>query len=200
MKDRVPTPGQEGRVKITPESGGVAYYAKLEMADNPTQVGDEPIKANLLPDDVATALGLTGNPQVKDALEKIKTLVDGNTTLANSKAQIVIGSYTGTGTYGVDNPNSLAIPEGAKIFMFLTPWSHPAAYLPQWAFSPNSINAQVLYGTPINLASIPSDYVSIIDSGTKIKKSGNSLYWYDTSNAGGQCNSTEVDYHYAFIG
>lgn len=62
MKDRVPTPGQEGRVKITPESGGATYYAKIEMADNPTQLGDEPIKANLLPDDVASALGLTGNP------------------------------------------------------------------------------------------------------------------------------------------
>lgn len=71
MKDRVPTPGQEGRVKITPESGGAAYYAKLEMADNPTQVGDEPIKANLLPDDVASALGLTGNAQVKDALLRV---------------------------------------------------------------------------------------------------------------------------------
>ena len=150
--------------------------------------------------DVAAALGLTGNPQVKDALNKLKALVDGNTTLANSKAQIVIGSYTGTGTYGVDNPNSLAIPEGAKIFMFLTPWSHPAAYLPQWRFSPNSINVQVLCGTPINLASIPSDYVSIIDGGTQIKKSGNSLYWYNTSNADKQCNLTEVDYHYAFIG
>lgn len=196
MKDRVPTPGQEGRVKITPESGGAAYYAKLEMADNPTQAGDEPIKANLLPDDVAAALGLTGNPQVKDALSKLKTLAD----IGISRAQIVTGSYTGTGTYGVDNPNSLAIPEGAKIFMFLTPWSHPAAYPPQWRFSPNSINVQVLYGTPINLASIPSDYVSIIDGGTKIKKSGNSLYWYSTSNAGEQCNSTEVDYHYAFIG
>lgn len=196
MKDRVPTPGQEGRVKITPESGGVAYYAKLEMADNPTQAGDEPIKANLLPDDVATALGLTGNPQVKDALSKLKTLAD----IGISRAQIVTGSYTGTGTYGVDNPNSLAIPEGAKIFMFLTPWSHPAAYPSQWRFQPNSINAQVLCGTPINLASIPSDYVYIMDGATKIKKSGNSLYWYNTSDAANQCNSTEVDYHYAFIG
>lgn len=71
MKDRVPTPGQEGRVKITPESGGAAYYAKLEMADNPIQAGDEPIKANLLPDDVATKLGLQGNAQVKDALLRV---------------------------------------------------------------------------------------------------------------------------------
>ena len=92
MKDRVPTPGQEGRVKITPESGGAAYYAKLEMADNPTQAGDEPIKANLLPDDVASALGLTGNPQVKDALMRtVELFVTAEMINRSSIAAVLVG-------------------------------------------------------------------------------------------------------------
>jgi hypothetical protein len=97
MKDRVPTPGQEGRVRITPEGGGAAYYAKLEMADNPTQAGDEPIKTNLLPDAVATLLKLTQpNPQVKDAL----ALIGDNLIMETV-------SYIGTGTVGADNPVSV---------------------------------------------------------------------------------------------
>lgn len=50
--------------------------------------------------DVATALGLTGNPQVKDALAALQSHAD-------STAQTSAGSYIGTGTYGTSNPSSL---------------------------------------------------------------------------------------------
>lgn len=43
--DRVPT--RPGRVKITPESGGSSYYATVERADAPTQVGTPLSAANL---------------------------------------------------------------------------------------------------------------------------------------------------------
>ena len=105
MKDRVPTPGQEGRVKITPESGGAAYYAKIEMADNPTQLGDEPVKANLLPDAVATALGLTGNPQVKDALMRVAPW-------RLLQAYTVAGSYTFTVPEGITELGAFVIGGG----------------------------------------------------------------------------------------
>ncbi len=51
-------------------------------------VGDGLNKANLLPDSVATALGLTGNPQVKDAL----------LGLSLKDVQIQFGTYVGTGS------------------------------------------------------------------------------------------------------
>ena len=101
MVDRAPT--KPNRYAVYDENHNFIRYEYHERADEPTQVGDALNKANLLPDAVATALGLTGNPQVKDALEKIKTLVDGNTTLANSKSKVATGSYTGTGTYGESN-------------------------------------------------------------------------------------------------
>lgn len=90
MKDRVPTPGQEGRVKITPESGGAAYYAKLEMADNPTQAGDELNKATLLKDATAALYGLGADAVPDEVLALIKPLLDG-------KAKIATGSYVGNG-------------------------------------------------------------------------------------------------------
>lgn len=58
MKDRIST--HPGRVKITPESG-TPYYATLERADDPTEVGTALNKANLLTDATAALIAaLTG--------------------------------------------------------------------------------------------------------------------------------------------
>ena len=58
MQDRVPTAGQEGRVLITPENGGAAYYAKIQMADNPTQDGTPLNKSTLLQDITCDTIGI----------------------------------------------------------------------------------------------------------------------------------------------
>lgn len=58
MQDRVPTPGQEGRVLITPESGD-PFYAKIEMADNPTQDGTPLNMTTLLKNATAALYGMT---------------------------------------------------------------------------------------------------------------------------------------------
>lgn len=57
MYDRIPTPGQEGRMLISPE-GGTPYYATVAMADNPTQEGTFINKATLLKDATAALFGL----------------------------------------------------------------------------------------------------------------------------------------------
>lgn len=64
MQDRIPTSGQEGRVLITPEIGGAPYYAKIEMADNPTQEGTPLTKSTLLQDITCDTIGIprTSNP------------------------------------------------------------------------------------------------------------------------------------------
>lgn len=83
MKDRIPA--YPGRVTLTPIAGQ-RYTYDMARADEPIEPGDALNKANLLPDDVAQALGLTQeNPQVKDALA----------TLASYKC--VVGTYTGDG-------------------------------------------------------------------------------------------------------
>lgn len=70
--------------------------------------GDALNKANLLPDSVATALGLSGNPQVKDALGAI-----------GNRIQIDIGYYTGTGTYGASNPVRRTFSFQPKLFLIV---------------------------------------------------------------------------------
>lgn len=67
MKDRVPA--NPGRVLITPEGGGAAFYATMTRADNPTQEGDPLNKNTLLKDSTAALFGLGNDAVPDDALE-----------------------------------------------------------------------------------------------------------------------------------
>ncbi len=59
MQNRQPTPGKEGRVKITPEDGRPAFYATITMADDPLEVGTPWAKQSVWPDNVAEKFGLS---------------------------------------------------------------------------------------------------------------------------------------------
>ena len=123
MKDRVPL--YPGRVKLTPVSGQENTY-DMVRADEPTQEGDQLGKATFLKDTTATLLGGDSDMLPDGALVALKNLSDknakaisknsealivlknlinknaeaisANTTLANTKAKFITGSYTGTGT------------------------------------------------------------------------------------------------------
>ena len=98
MQDRVPV--NPGRVLITPENGGAAYYATMTRADNPTQEGTPLNKNTLLKDTTAALFGLDASAVPDDVFNAVKGLLDGGVKIAT-------GSYVGTGTYGSSNPNSL---------------------------------------------------------------------------------------------
>lgn len=57
MRDRIPAPGRENRIRITQDDGTV-IAGKLEYDDQATQEGSPYTKGNVLPDEVCTALGL----------------------------------------------------------------------------------------------------------------------------------------------
>lgn len=67
MQDRTPTPGQEGRVLITPEDGSTPFYAKVEMADNPTQNGTAYSKHDVLQDVTCDSIGIPHESTPNDA-------------------------------------------------------------------------------------------------------------------------------------
>ena len=77
MQDRTPTPGQEGRVFITPENGSAPFYAKVEMADNPTNPGTPLTKETLLQDSTEVEIfGNASNRTVDEALSGIMDRID----------------------------------------------------------------------------------------------------------------------------
>ena len=86
MKDRISS--HPGRVLITPETGD-PFYATLSMADGPVEEGTPLNKETFLPDDVASALGLEGDPLVKDALLSLNARAGGQYKGSNSSDAVL---------------------------------------------------------------------------------------------------------------
>ena len=194
MQDRAPT--KPNRYAVYDDAHNFLRYEYHERADEPTQVGDALNKANLLPDAVATALGLTGNPQVKDALSKVKILIDGNTTLANSKAKIATGSYTPTGAFGASNPSSLTFDFIPKLI-----------WITGYMTADGRIKNIARYTSVIGTETLTSEYVygkgfgDTDQSYGKASPNGKTISWYSTSSAIDQFNASNyARYFYVAIG
>ena len=71
MRDRLPTPGKENRVKITMDDGSVVEGV-LSYADDATQEGSAYTKGNVLPDDVCIKLAIPNDvSEPKDAFLRV---------------------------------------------------------------------------------------------------------------------------------
>lgn len=106
------TLGQIPDGSLTQAKLDTTLNAKINGAVSAADVYSKP---ETLSDATRTTLGLPITAVPDDAFSKLKTLVDVAQTAANGKAQIATGSYTGTGTSGSSNPNSLTFPFVPKI-------------------------------------------------------------------------------------
>lgn len=71
MRDRIPT--RPNRRLITPENGA-PYYATVERADEPVEVGTPLNALNLASDSTLLSLGLPADASVNDALAQLRKL------------------------------------------------------------------------------------------------------------------------------
>ena len=101
MKDRVPT--KPNRYAIYDDAHNFLRYEYHERADEPTQAGDPVNKDTFLSDSTAALYGLGSSALPDDILGAIKNLLD-------QKVVLTTGSYTGTGSYGSSNRNTLTFP------------------------------------------------------------------------------------------
>lgn len=115
MQDRVPV--NPGRVLVTPENGNAPYYATLTRADNPTQEGTPLNKASLLKDATAALFGLGTDAVPDDVLASLFGICN---DLADADLKIFLGSYTGTGVIGQDNPNVVTLDFAPKLMVLST--------------------------------------------------------------------------------
>lgn len=72
MMDRVAA--NPGRMLITPENGDPAFYATVEMADNPSVVGTPLNKDSLLKDATAVLFGLGTGAVPDEILQKLSSI------------------------------------------------------------------------------------------------------------------------------
>lgn len=196
MLDRAPA--KPNRYAVYDDDHNFIRYEYHERADEPTQVGDALNKANLLPDEVATALGLTGNPQVKDALAKLETIASLAQTTANGRAKIAIGSYTGTGTFGSSNPNSLTfpfVPHGLLTVSHATNSNGEASALIWVEDIPTSFYR--LAGASFVFQ---NDVITAYRLHVKKSSDGKTIYWYGESGMERQLNYSNLPYKYCVQG
>lgn len=190
MKNRVPA--NPGRVLITPEYGSAAFYAILTRADNPTEKGDPLSKETLLKDSTAALYGLDATAVPDEVLVAARSLISTAQKTADSKCKIVSGSYTGTGTYGSNNKNSLTFDGKPKLLIVSSTVS--SAYggrhtYPQLIF---------VYGESGDIASLITSGSEVFSSAT-VSGSGNTVSWYSADAAAQQLNVSGTKYNYIAI-
>lgn len=178
MKDRIPTPGQEGRVQIEYEDG-TKVFAKISMADNPTEQGTPFATATMLTDEVAALFGMDGSAVPNDIF-----------SILSVRAKIETGTYAGTGTYGADNPSQLTIGENAKMVFIM---GTSAEGMVSYAYSGHWINGGGFVQTErtVGNASGNTFCEATYQDGV--------LSWYDTTNATNQLNSSFITYAYIVV-
>jgi hypothetical protein len=181
MKDRQPT--RPGRVKITPENGA-AYYAVMEMADEPTEVGTPPTKVNLLKDSTAALLGGGADMVPDEAFVILKNLVDTANTSANAKARVETGSYKGAGKYGASDPNRLTFAAPPK-FLYVSCYMD-RHYFFFWCKGDDLVSGHVTYNETQSTGRIT------------VSESGNSVSWYG-SDTYAQFDASGKTYKYVAI-
>ena len=190
MKNRVPA--NPGRVLITPEDGSAAFYATVTRADNPTEAGDPLSKETLLTDATAALYGLDATAVPDEVLVAARSLISAAQSTADSKCKIVSGSYTGTGTYGSGNKNSLTFDGTPKLLIVSSTVS--SAYggsrtYPQLIF---------VYGESGSIASLITSGSEVFASAT-VSGSGNTVSWYSADAAAQQLNVSGTKYNYIAI-
>lgn len=187
MQDRVPTPGQEGRVLITPENGGPAFYATVEMADNPTQPGTPWNKESVLQDSTAAALGLPATAVPDDAFLAIDEEINATQDTALSLALQAMGegsgksvslpvTYSGNIGLTLGSGSSIAtmtvplssLPNAAKVSFIKAPPAKTTSSGNGPAVKMNYAIQLILKGSAITVdsgtASLAADILSAIES------------------------------------
>lgn len=153
-----------------------------------SQQGTPLTKATLLSDATASALGLSGDPTVNDALAAAATRV-------NSKAQFSsVGTYVGTGNAGSSYPNTLTFSFVPKIVIvegYFNEYYTQGFFIP-FAYTP-------IFDSKIWV--IGSKYFNTDTLSLTCKIVGNTLTWYARSEEPlEQLNWSGITYKYVALG
>jgi len=175
MTDRIPTQVlNNGALRYAEydSTGALVQYRYLALADEPTIAGTPLNKNTLLTDAVASILGLSGDSTVSEALN-----------MAASRCRIQTGTYTGNGTFGAGNANSLTF-DFVPSLVYICPNAN--GYGAMWPWLNGAAGFTVQYLNTLQYCT-----VSI---------SGNAITWYGTYNEGAQLNTNGIVYSYIAIG
>ena len=114
--------------------------------------------------------------------------------------KIEFGSYTGTGTYGQSNPNSLTFSFAPK-YVWITGGFVNAPYWTPRSLYANSASSLIYVPSMPTSYSIERYTLGTVSNGYgKRSADGKTIYWYHINNADNQLNYSGGTYHYMAIG
>lgn len=135
--------------------------------------------------------------------------------------QMAYGSYEGTGTYGVDAPNTVTLPFAADVFIMLTRTylneSNRPMVMALWGSGNPSGTSTTNYICVLPLSVVGTEYPDGYTSSTRVPKmfgfsgdtgdysivkksaDGKTITWCHESTASGQFNTSGSTYHWAAI-
>ena len=194
MQDRVPATGQEGRVLITPESGS-PYYAKIEMADNPSQAGTPFNKENILQDMTAGMFSLDENAVPNHIFSYLgkyaehwwrRTTDAGYELVVSAPSSILVGATGMGGGDTIQYSTSVSIAAGAVTL------DNPIT------ISPYNGGVSILRGKYFTSTKLSGVYYAGPDASVNETNDG-TLYWYvECGQVTAQQTSTpQTDYVYS---
>ena len=183
MTDRQPTPGKEGRVRLTFDDGSVKY-ARVEMADDPLEVGDPLNKATFWPDDVASLFGLGA-----DSLPR-----DGFKAIYNNSLFINFDVYSGTGLFGKDNPNVIEV-DGVPKFLIVTQYTFSTRDLYLSRLITGSLSDEIIAVSHNAISEVGDEKLVVTTSfyPPRADKKGR-VEWYSLESADAQLNTDGAHY------
>lgn len=149
-------------------------------------------------------------PSISETDYTENTLINGyiyrKKGILSNKISIQTGNYTGTGVYGSANPNSISFNFAPKLVILLGA-AVSGTYVPYFTTLLNSNAGYQLLC--INIDMLTVNYVrnqGFVISGTTNNSyaakspDGKTVYWYHTTNAGAQANSSDYVFYWLAIG
>lgn len=166
-----------------------------------TQQGTLLNKANLLTDATCSALGIAITSTPNDALSRIKNLIDSANANANTKIQMQIVSYVGTGVYGQSNPCTISANFPIQI-------AYSLGYRDNKYWRTTQLSSDSKTVVIPNDGYITQDYTRnegfYLSNGSgnygKCSNDHKTIQWYNAGSQGYQLNLTNYKYFFLILG
>lgn len=190
MKSNIPSSTTLAQLISMLNNGTFPYDTGPLNSVGISQQGTALNKENLLTDSTAALYGLGTDAVPDDVLVKAKSLISTAQSTAEGRAQIVSGSYVGTGRNGSSNPNSLTFSK-VPYLLIIEYVSGSDRIYGQWygLFSPR------LYGSSYSDMAYRLG-VGQTSSSSYARTDGNTVYWYSDENEANQLNTSGQTYKY----
>ena len=173
----------------------MAYGSVLNQSFESSPVlGNYFTKEETISNATANLFGLSNNAVPDEAFVSIKNLINTLQSTVDNAPKIVTGSYVGTDTYGEGNPTTITFPFPIKIWGVIARIDNSltSAVLNQLSnFLPSNVSGNV----PIYVNQNTS-VANMISYSSDMK----TVYFYNSSSAISQNNSSGFNYYYFGIG